>query len=114
VLEHVSDDNLRWLYSNATALIAIAHEDFGLTPIEGFAFGLPCIALRSGGYLDSCREGITGPFIEEASVDAVHRAVEAFSSARYSGEQIRAHGERFSETAFLAHLHGELAKERNE
>jgi glycosyltransferase involved in cell wall biosynthesis len=51
-LEGLSDAELRWAYANCRAVIAPSREDYGLTPVEGFSFGRPCLALRSGGYLE--------------------------------------------------------------
>ncbi len=56
--EGVSDAQLRWAYAHAAAVIAPSREDFGLTPVEGFAFGTPALALRAGGYLDTVVEGV--------------------------------------------------------
>jgi len=47
-LEAVSDAQLRWLYAACTGLVAISHEDYGLTPLEAAAFGKPTVALRWG------------------------------------------------------------------
>ena len=47
-LEEVRDDQLRWLYANAEALVTAAHDDFGLTPLEAMQFGTPVVAVREG------------------------------------------------------------------
>lgn len=74
-LSGVSDGELRWLYSNARAVIALSHEDFGLTPVEAFSLGTPAIALRAGGYLDSCIEGTNAVFVDELTVEALKAAI---------------------------------------
>jgi glycosyltransferase involved in cell wall biosynthesis len=53
----VKEPQLRWLYRNCAGVLALANEDFGLTPVEGHAFGRPTVALRAGGYLETCHEG---------------------------------------------------------
>lgn len=58
------DVQMRWAYARADALIAPSHEDFGLTPLEAAAFGVPTVALRGGGYLDTILEGETGLFFD--------------------------------------------------
>ena len=35
----VTDAQLRWLYRSCRAVLAQSYEDFGLTPVEGHAFG---------------------------------------------------------------------------
>lgn len=49
----VTDEELRWLYASARAVVSAAYEDFGLSPLEGFAFGTPAVLLRAGGFLDT-------------------------------------------------------------
>lgn len=67
----VSDAQLRWLYSSCGAVVSVAREDFGLTPLEANEFGKPTIVLRYGGYLDTTIEGVSGVFVEEATAEAV-------------------------------------------
>src|SRR5664279_1974251 len=38
-LRNLPDENMRWIYANASGLVAVAHEDFGLAPVEAQAFG---------------------------------------------------------------------------
>jgi len=101
-LQGVSDAQLRWLYANASAVVAVAREDFGLTPIEGHAFGTPSIVLRAGGYLDSCVEGLNSYFVESDAVDELAAAMRSFRADRFDAELIRKHAQRFSRSAFVA------------
>lgn len=96
----ISDASLRWLYASCGAVVAMSHEDFGLTPVEGFAFGKPCIALRAGGYLDSCVEGLTGPFVDAPTTAALAAAFAAFDAGDYDPDRIRHHARRFTPQAF--------------
>jgi glycosyltransferase involved in cell wall biosynthesis len=100
-LHSVPDAQLRWLYSNARAVVAVAHEDFGLTPVEGHSFGTPSIVRRAGGYLDSCIAGLDTTFVETDSVDELARAISSFHAADFDAEVIRRHAQRFSRTAFV-------------
>ena len=61
LLSGLDDAQMRWLYAHARALIAPAFEDFGLTPLEAYAFGTPVLARRGGGYLDTvvCMRSLT-------------------------------------------------------
>lgn len=44
-LTNVTDDQLGWYYRNCLALIFLSYyEGFGLPPLEGFAYGKPCVA----------------------------------------------------------------------
>nr|AIA84573.1 CAZy families GT4 protein [uncultured Intrasporangium sp.] len=44
----VDDAQLRWLYAQASLLVATSYEDYGLTPLEAAAFGVPAVTLGTG------------------------------------------------------------------
>jgi len=98
------DAQLRWLYANATGLVAVAKEDFGLTPVEAQAFGIPVVALRAGGYLDSTVEGSTGVFVDEVTPEAVAAGIRDARSRSWDAAQIRRIGARYSPEAFTARI----------
>lgn len=98
----VTDAELRWLYTNATALVSAAHEDFGLTPVEANAHGTPAVVLRSGGFLDSLREEVNGRFIERADVDAVVAALR--EPLRVDEAAVRSSAERYARSRFLERI----------
>lgn len=104
----IPDTELRWLYENCAALIAIAHEDFGLTPLESNAFGRPAIVLRAGGFLDTMSEGLSGHFVEELLVEAVVDAVRTCLEVPLDRDDIRAHAAYWSRDAFEEELHREV------
>ena len=105
MLSNLSDAQMRGLYRGATAVVAASPEDFGITPLEGFAFGRPTLALRGGGYLDTVVPGRTGDFFEEPTAAAIGRAIDEFRVEDWDADAIRAHAESFSEERFLARLH---------
>lgn len=94
----VSDAQLRWLYVNARALVAVSYEDFGLTPIEANAFGTPVAVLRAGGYLDSTDEGVSGVFVEAPTAEAVADTLRTMP--QLPAEGVRRHAARFSQDVF--------------
>lgn len=98
----VSDAQLRWLYANARALISVAHEDFGLTPLEANAFGTPVAVLRAGGFLDSLAEGTSGVWVEQPTAGAVYDSLRSFPSLDRAS--ITRHAESFNEKAFGVRL----------
>lgn len=105
---HLSDAQMRWAYSSARAVIAPSYEDFGITPLEGAAWGRPTIALRAGGYLDTIIEGVTGGFIESPTAPAIREAVLAFRAGHWDADAIREHAQRFSEEHFRDRLRAEV------
>ena len=98
----VSDAELRWLYAHCHALVSVAHEDFGLTPIEANAFGKPALLLRAGGFLDTLVEGETGYFVKTVEPGEVVRAVRRLLAEPLDPALIRAHALRYSPNAFAA------------
>lgn len=100
----VSDNQLSWLYANCTALVAAAYEDFGLTPLEAAHFGRPSVTLRSGGYLDTVEEGVTGHYFETLSTADLVRAIEKTVAGTWDSGVLRAHAARFSEEEFIRRI----------
>lgn len=103
-LGRVDDATLRWLYANASVLVAAAHEDFGLTPIEAAAAGVPTVSLRKGGYLDTVVDGQTGLFFDEVEPDAIAEAVRRAVGHRWEPSAIRAHARRFGRDHFIREI----------
>ena len=108
LLSDLEDASLRWLYANATALVAPSHEDFGLGPIEAAAFGKPTIALRAGGYLDTVDEAVNGHFFSEPVAAAIREAVVASRARSFDPDAIRLHADYFSEANFHERLRQEV------
>lgn len=104
LLSAVTDDELRWVYTHATALVAPSIEDFGLTPLEAASFGKPTLALRAGGYLDTVVEGLSGIFFEQPTPGDVAGAVRRLTSRTWDPAAIRAHAASFSEERFRERL----------
>lgn len=101
---NLSDAQMRWAYASAASVIAPSHEDFGITPLEGAAWGKPTSALRAGGYLDTIVDGTTGVFIYEPSAACIQRAVLSFNADSGDSSNIKNHVETFSETHFRKKL----------
>ena len=107
IVSGLTDAQMRWAYSHARALVAASHEDFGLTPLEAGAFGVPTLALRAGGYLDTIAEGVNGHFFDEPTSHAIRAAVVTMRDRRWEREAIRAHVEGFSPEHFVARIRAE-------
>jgi glycosyltransferase involved in cell wall biosynthesis len=103
-LTAVTDDHLRWLYSNARFLVAAATEDFGLAPVEAMAFGTPAVVIRKAGYLETLAEGETAVFFDHAEPAEIAAAVRRGDNETWTAEQIRAHADSFGEAAFSTTL----------
>ena len=53
-------------------------EDFGLTPIEAMASGVPVLAYGEGGALETVLDGKTGLFFREQTVKSLVDCIEKF------------------------------------
>lgn len=104
----VSDAELRWLYASCAALVSVAHEDFGLTPVEANAFGRPALVLRAGGFLDTLAEGVSGWFVESVDEAAVEDAVHRLLAQPLDPAAVRAHAETYAPAAFTAAIRREV------
>ena len=103
-MEGISDDALRWLYANCRGLVAASHEDYGLTPLEAAAFGRPTAALRSGGFLDTVVDGITGAFFDSPTPTDVERAIREVTGRAWNAGAIATHADAFGESRFIERL----------
>ncbi|MCL2542008.1 MAG: glycosyltransferase [Nocardioidaceae bacterium] len=105
LVSDLHDAQLQWVYAHASTLIAPSIEDFGLTPLEAGAHGVPTLALRGGGYLDTVVEGETGAFFDTPTPAAITAAVRARAARAWDPDLIRAQADRFTEARFSAALH---------
>lgn len=105
----VSDDELRWLYRNCAAVMSASNEDFGLTPLEGNAYGKPTVTLRAGGFLDTVVEQKTGVFFDALDPLEIAGATDLALRHRWSGVDLAANVERFSLHNFRKRLGDQLA-----
>ncbi len=99
-LSGLTDAELRWVYANARLLLAPSIEDYGLTPLEAAAFGVPAVSLRAGGYLDTVEEGVTGLQVEAPDPHDFRVGIAAAHAHQWDRGVIRRHAEEFSERRF--------------
>ncbi|AXH96900.1 glycosyltransferase [Ornithinimicrobium avium] len=114
ILSGISDAELRWTYAHARGLLAPSREDFGLTPLEANAWGLPVVALHEGGYLDTVVDGRTGVFFEHPVSGEIAEAVDRAESREWSPEVLRAHADGFGEAGFAARIRREVEALRDQ
>lgn len=96
----VSDERLVGYYQEAKALIFPQEEDFGIVSVEAQAAGIPVIAYKSGGALDTVVEGKTGIFFPRQSVTEIVRAVKTFEKMKFRREDLLENAEKFSNERF--------------
>lgn len=103
-LPSVTDEELRWLYANAAALVTAAHEDFGLTPLEAMGFGTPAVAVAQGGFRETVEHGVSGLLFETPTATSLRDALLELDRAEWDRATLMARAEQFSEAHFVARI----------
>ncbi len=113
----ISDKDWGRVLEKARAFVFMAEEDFGITPVEAQAAGVPVIALGRGGALETVigredlqgectvrgREGeATGLFFPEPTPESLRKAIDAFIAHEDEFRPIsaRRNAERFGTRVF--------------
>jgi glycosyltransferase involved in cell wall biosynthesis len=93
-------------YASARAFIFPGVEDFGITPLEAMAAGLPVVAYAAGGVLETVVDGVSGILFAPQTVEALMRAVQRVESGRvvFDEAKLRARAREFSRRRFQARL----------
>lgn len=99
-LGRVSDRELKNIYAKAQAFLFPQEEDFGIVAIEALASGRPIIAFRAGDIVEHVKDGVTGVFFEEQTVDDVILAVKKFKETTFDSEKIRQTSMKFEKKIF--------------
>jgi glycosyltransferase involved in cell wall biosynthesis len=98
--DYVSDEDMPKHFAKAEAFLFAAYEDFGVTPVEAMAAGTPVVAYRAGGALDYVKEGVTGHFFAEQTVDSLCQAITESQKTAYNSRAIQKHATAFSPATF--------------
>src|SRR5262249_34783886 len=109
----LGDEQIRDLYSRATAVLLPGIEDFGMVPVEAQACGCPVVALGIGGACETVLDGVTGTLADDGSVDAFAEALERCRQTRFDRDAIRANALRFSREHFRSGFQAAVADALN-
>tara|TARA_Y100000782_G_scaffold115606_1_gene161463 strand:+ start:4664 stop:5785 length:1122 start_codon:yes stop_codon:yes gene_type:complete len=98
----VDNTLLRKELRKSRALLLAANEDFGITSLEAQSCGIPVIALKKGGYLETVVDGETGLFFERQDEEAIISTIREFEENRlhFVPEKARENAMRFSTERF--------------
>jgi glycosyltransferase involved in cell wall biosynthesis len=96
-----SDEQIRDLYREATAVLLPGVEDFGMVPVEAQACGTPVVALDEGGARETVVEGRTGVLAGGRSADAFAAALRRALDTPFDPAAVRENALRFSRQQFL-------------
>jgi glycosyltransferase involved in cell wall biosynthesis len=106
-LGRVSDAELVSWYARARLLIFPQVEDLGLAAVEAQALGVPVVARRDGGALETVVEGVTGRFFGEPTVESLLQAIDTCPD--HCAEACRENARRFSPDKFDAAIREQIA-----
>ncbi|WP_231688377.1 glycosyltransferase [Dethiosulfatarculus sandiegensis] len=107
------DEDLPGLYAGAKALLFPGEEDFGITPLESMASGVPVVAYGKGGALEtvippeaSDKSFATGVFFAEQNVDSLLGALDRLESQPelFEKEAMVKHAQAFDTEAFAQRI----------
>jgi glycosyltransferase involved in cell wall biosynthesis len=104
------------LILQSKALIFPGEEDFGMIPLEVMAHGVPVIAYKRGGALETVQENLanpkvsTGIFFDYQHSDQIEAALEKFERCQdeFDPDFIRSHARRFGEDHFKERMREEI------
>lgn len=115
-LMHHSTPNVTWCgalddvalareYSSSRVHLALSHEDFGITPLEAASFGIPTVARRSGGYLDTITAS-TGVLVDEDAFSpaVVASTLRAVLQQTWDSDAMLTHAQNFSADSHIAKI----------
>jgi glycosyltransferase involved in cell wall biosynthesis len=96
------DSEIWQYYQNARCFIFPAEDDFGISAVEAMSFGLPVVAYKKGGALETIREGITGEFFAFQTAEVLADGVLRFmkNENNYTKDVIKKRAADFSEELF--------------
>jgi len=112
----VSEKELVNYYQGAKALIMPQEEDFGIVAVEAQSSGVPVIAYKKGGVLDTVIDGKTGILFDQQNVESLTEAIERFEKTNFVVDNLYTNSKRFLRKVFekrfleLARLGGNILK----
>jgi len=99
-LGFIDDKDLTEYYQNAKGFIYPQIEDFGITAVEAQAAGVPVIAYKKGGALDTVIENETGVFFKVQNKKSLIEAVKKFEKMKFKKETLQNNAMRFGKEKF--------------
>ena len=100
-LGRTTDDQAFELIAGARAFLFPGKEDFGISPIEMLAAGVPLIAYQAGGALEYVKDGVNGVFFENQTVEDLVEAILRFETLpKFDEQAIRGSSKAFGSQPF--------------
>lgn len=84
----VSEEEKYEIFSKAKGYIMTGIEEFGIFPVEAMSCGTPVLTYGSGGVLETVKEGISGMFFYERTIEGFKEVLDEFLKRDWNYEQI--------------------------
>lgn len=111
----LKDDELHEYVVNSRALLFPGEEDFGMIPLEVMSQGIPVIAYKKGGALETVIESkniskSSGIFFKDQTLESLNKAILKFeeNEKQFDPNWIRNHAKKFRESIFLFNFKAKL------
>lgn len=82
------EEKIRLMAESKAFIFASYDEDFGITPVESLSLGTPVVAFKSGGVVETVREGVTGIFFNENTPQAINEAINKFEKKKFDKKEL--------------------------
>lgn len=109
-LDNISDQELIKIYQNSKAFLMPQYEDFGITAVEAQSFGIPVIAYKAGGALDTVVDGVTGVFFDEQTKESLKQAIAKFDTISFNRRYLITNAKRFGKDRFKREFQRSLVR----
>jgi glycosyltransferase involved in cell wall biosynthesis len=100
----VSEETKLNLLSKAKGFIFCAEEDFGMSPVEAMAAGIPLIAFNKAGVKDYLKEGINGIGFPSQTVEDLINAVKRFEATSFDRDKVATTVQKFNISNFRENM----------
>ena len=104
-----TNEEIRDLYQEASAVLLPGTEDFGMVPVEAQACGTPVVARGHGGACETVQDGLTGVLVHDESIAAFADGLDRVRSLPRDPVVFREHAERFSRQHFMTSFQNAVA-----
>jgi glycosyltransferase involved in cell wall biosynthesis len=99
-VKDLTDEELSCYYQKSRAFVMVQEEDFGISAVEAQMHGIPVIAYKKGGAIDTVISGKTGIFFEEQTKSSLKNAIIKFQTLEFKKEECWKQAEKFSKEKF--------------